>query len=85
MKCFVYILKCTDSSFYTGITNDPLKRFKEHASGKGGRYTRSHKPVKMVYLERTLNRSKAMKREAQIKRMKKQDKLSLIKGHPELQ
>ena len=79
MKCFVYILKCRDNSFYTGITNDPQKRFKEHVSGKGGRYTRSHRPVKMVYLEKTSNRSKALKREARIKRMRKQDKTSLIK------
>jgi putative endonuclease len=81
MKCFVYILKCRDNSFYTGITNDPLKRFKEHASGKGGRYTRSHKPVKIVYLEKTSNRSKAMKREARIKKMTRQKKAALIKAH----
>ena len=81
MKCFVYILKCTDSSFYTGITNDPQKRFKEHASGKGGRYTRSHKPVKIVYLEKLSNRSKAMKREARIKKMTRQKKTALIKAH----
>jgi len=80
MKCFVYILKCTDDSFYTGITNDPKKRFEQHISGKGGRYTRSHKPVKIVYLEKLPNRSKAMKREARIKRMRKQDKSSLING-----
>jgi len=82
MKWFVYILKCRDNSLYTGIAIDPKKRFKEHVSGKGGRYTRSHKPVKIVYLEKTSNRSKALKREARIKRMKKQDKLSLIKGQP---
>jgi len=79
MKWFVYILKCTDDSLYTGITNDPRKRFREHVSGKGGRYTRSHRPVKIVYLERSSNRSKALKREARIKRMRKQDKSSLIK------
>ena len=79
MKWFVYILKCRDNSLYTGITNDPQKRFKEHASGKGGRYTRSHKPVKIVYLEKIADRSKALKREARIKRMRKQDKSSLIK------
>jgi putative endonuclease len=82
MKCFVYILKCRDNSLYTGITNDPQKRFKEHVSGKGGRYTRSHKPIKMVYLEKTSNRSKAMKREARIKRMRRADKLALIKTSP---
>jgi putative endonuclease len=79
MKWFVYILKCRDNSLYTGITNDPQKRFKEHVSGKGGRYTRSHRPVKIVYLERSSNRSKALKREAQIKRMKRSDKMALIK------
>ena len=80
MKWFVYILKCRDNSLYTGITNDPKKRFNEHASGKGGRYTRSHKPVKIVYLERSLNKSKALKREARIKRMTRRDKFELIKA-----
>jgi putative endonuclease len=79
MKCFVYILKCRDNSFYTGITNDPQKRFKEHVSGKGGRYTRSHRPVKMVYLEKTSSRSKALKRESRIKKMTRQKKTALIK------
>jgi len=79
MRCFVYILKCTDDSFYTGITNDPQKRFKEHVSGKGGRYTRSHRPVKIVYLERVANRSKALKREARIKKMTRREKDALIK------
>ena len=81
MKCFVYILKCTDNSFYTGITNDPLKRFKEHVSGKGCRYTRSHRPVRIAYLEKLSNRSKALKREAQIKKMIRRKKTALIKAH----
>lgn len=79
MSWFVYILKCRDGSLYTGITNDPQKRLKEHISGKGGRYTRSHRPVKIAYLEKARGRSAALKREALIKKMKRGQKLSLIK------
>jgi putative endonuclease len=80
MKWFVYILKCRDNSLYTGIAIDPRKRFEQHILGKGCRYTRAHRPVRIVYLEKLPSRSKALKREARIKRMRKQDKLSLIKG-----
>jgi putative endonuclease len=80
MKWFVYILKCRDNSLYTGIAIDPKKRFEQHISGKGGRYTRSHRPVKIVYLEKLSNRSKALKREAQIKKMARVKKAALIKA-----
>lgn len=64
---FVYILLCKDNSLYTGITKTPEKRFLEHQNGKGGRYTRSHKPVKLVYSEGLANHSEALKRELEIK------------------
>ncbi len=64
---FVYMLLCIDKSLYTGISTDPQKRFGEHKIGKGGAYTRSHKPIKTVYIEKCGSKSKALKRELQIK------------------
>ena len=77
---FVYILLCRDNSLYTGSTNNLEKRFLDHKNGKGGKYTRSHKPIKRVYLEPLNSKSEALKRERQIKgwsRAKKLDVLSL--------
>lgn len=66
-----------DGSLYTGITTDVQRRFAEHKAGKGGAYTRSHKVSKIVYIEKSPNRSKASKREHEIKKMKKLQKLDL--------
>ena len=75
---FVYILECSDGSFYTGASNNIEKRFLEHKSGKGGRYTRSHTPIKIIYSEKFENKSLALKREAEIKSWSKAKKLSLL-------
>ena len=75
----VYILLCEDGSFYTGITNNLEKRFSEHKNGKGGRYTRSHKVVKIVYQEELLMHSQALKREAEIKKWSRERKIKTLK------
>lgn len=75
---FVYIIECEDGSLYTGITTDLQRRFIEHQSGKGGHYTRSRQVAKYVFTEEQPNRSSALKREAEIKRWKKEQKLELI-------
>ncbi|MDH3589525.1 MAG: GIY-YIG nuclease family protein [Gammaproteobacteria bacterium] len=75
---YVYIVKCSDHSLYTGISTDPDKRLVVHNSGTGARYTRSRRPVKLVYTERAENRSDALRREAQIKRMTAAGKRELI-------
>jgi putative endonuclease len=75
---FVYILKCKDGSLYTGITTNVKRRFLEHKAGKGGAYTRSHLPVKVVYTERKRNRSSASKRESEIKNLSRSKKLLLF-------
>jgi putative endonuclease len=75
---FVYILECKDGSLYTGITTNVARRLEEHKSGKGGHYTRARGAVKMVYTERKKNRSTASKREAAIKKLSREEKLSLI-------
>jgi len=75
---FVYILICVDNSFYTGISNNPNQRFIDHKNGKGGRYTRSHKPIKIIYLEKLPNKSAALKRERQIKGWSRNKKIQIL-------
>ncbi|OGE14172.1 hypothetical protein A3F00_05330 [Candidatus Daviesbacteria bacterium RIFCSPHIGHO2_12_FULL_37_11] len=76
---FVYVLLCEDKSFYTGCTNNLEKRFLEHKNGKGGHYTRSHKPVKLVYQEQFNTQSEALKRERQIKDWSRRKKIRILK------
>jgi putative endonuclease len=80
MPFFCYILECTDGSFYTGWTTDPARRTKEHNAGRGARYTRQRRPVRLVHVEELPDRTSAMKRENQIKRMSKQAKSKLIES-----
>lgn len=77
----VYILLCRDKTLYTGITTDVKRRLLEHKMGVGAHYTRSHKPLRMVYTEKAKDRSTASKREAQIKRYSRIEKLALIAHH----
>ena len=74
----VYILLCTDGSFYTGYTKDLDARTKLHMNGKGARYTKSHKPQKLAYTELLDSRNQAMRREKEIKKLSHQQKLDLI-------
>lgn len=75
---FVYVLFCSDSSLYTGITNDLEKRFTAHKNGKGAQYTKSHKPIKIVYSQSFEQKSDALKREAEIKKMRRPDKIKTL-------
>ena len=78
---YVYIIECEDQTLYTGISTNPERRLKEHQESKlGAKYTKAHKPVKIVYLEEFKNRSEASKREYQIKQLNKMQKLKLIQG-----
>lgn len=76
----IYLLECGDKSLYCGITNNLERRLKQHRGEiKGGaKYTRSHQPCRLVYKEESLSRSKALQREAVIKKMTKEAKLALI-------
>ena len=77
----VYIVECSDGSYYTGITTDTQRRLLEHNySFKSAKYTRSRRPVQLVYEETVDNRSVASKREYAIKKMKRKDKTQLIKS-----
>lgn len=82
MSHFVYLLRCVDGSLYTGYTTDVKKRVQEHngeASTKAGaRYTRSRRPVRLVYTEAFASRSEALKREAAIKTFTRDQKELLI-------
>ncbi len=77
---FVYIIRCEDNSLYTGITTDIRRRFYEHKSGNGGKYTRSHKVLEILYKEKLHSRSIALKREAEIKSWPRKKKIDLIKS-----
>lgn len=80
MSCFCYILECSDGTFYTGWTTDPERRMAQHNKGVGARYTKTRRPVKMVYLEELPDKVTALKRELQIKKLKRKQKLKLIGG-----
>ncbi len=79
-RCCCYIVECADGTFYTGWAIDPEKRLREHNAGRGARYTRMRRPVKLVYVELQPERSSAMKRERAIKRLTRQKKLALIQS-----
>ena len=77
---YVYIVKCSDNSLYTGITVDLERRVEEHnTSNKGAKYTRSRRPVHLVYSETQHDRSSASKRESAIKKLSRSEKLILLK------
>ena len=77
----VYILKCSDKTFYTGITNDLKRRLKEHnSSNLGAKYTKGRRPVRLVYSVKKKNRSYASKEERRIKELSRIEKINLIKS-----
>lgn len=77
---YVYIIKATDDTLYTGITTDVLRRWKEHSLNKGAKYFRGRKPEELLYVESSFSRSKASQREYQIKKLTKKNKLLLMKN-----
>jgi len=79
MSYYVYILKCSDTTLYTGITTDITRRVQEHnSSEKGAKYTKLRRPVEVVYSEEAEDRSSASKREYAIKKLTRSEKLELI-------
>lgn len=75
---YVYILECSDKTYYTGWTKDLEKRINTHNNGKGAKYTRGRRPVKLIYFENFNDKVEAMKREYEIKRMSRKEKEKLI-------
>ena len=78
MTYWVYILRCADGTLYTGCTNDLSRRLAAHNAGKGAKYTRSRRPVELVYREEVPDKSAALRREAAIKGLSRGEKLALI-------
>ena len=78
MSSYVYVLRCGDGSLYTGWTNDLKQRLAAHQSGKGAKYTRGRLPIEMVYFEEMPDKSAALKRENELKKLKKTEKELLI-------
>ena len=78
MAWFLYLLECSDGSFYAGITNRLPERIEAHNSGLGARYTRGRGPVKLLASKEYLDRSSASKAEALIKRMPRHKKLDFF-------
>ena len=79
MSFYCYILACADGTYYSGWSTDPERRCRQHNAGRGARYTRSRRPVRLVYVEELPDRASAMRREIRIKRLPRRGKEKLIK------
>ncbi|MEE3427844.1 MAG: GIY-YIG nuclease family protein [Ruminococcus sp.] len=80
MSNYTYILSCADNSLYCGWTNNLEKRLASHNNGTASKYTRTRRPVKLIYFEEFDTKKEAMSREYHIKRMTRKEKLKLIAG-----
>ena len=78
MPFFCYIIECSDGTYHTGWTTDPPRREAQHHAGRGARYRRTRRPVKLVYVEELPDRAAAMKRENALKKLKRARKERLI-------
>ena len=76
---YTYIIECEDGTYYTGWTSDPIRRYQQHLNGEGAKYTKSHPPKKLIYVEEFENKVDAQKREWEIKHMAKAGKKGLVK------
>ena len=78
MSLFVYILRCGDGTLYTGVTDDVQRRLAAHRAGKGAKYTRGRGPLELVYTQEQPDKSAALRREFQIKKLTRPQKERLI-------
>jgi predicted GIY-YIG superfamily endonuclease len=78
MECYCYILECADGTYYTGWSTDPERRMDQHNKGKGARYTKTRRPVKLVYIEPQPDKISALKRERAIKALTRKQKMNLF-------
>ena len=79
-ECWTYILRCADGTLYTGWTNDLERRLRAHNAGTGSKYTRARRPVELAYCEGHADKRAAMRREWEIKRLSREEKLALCDG-----
>lgn len=75
---YLYILRCGDGTLYTGITTDVEKRFRAHSQGKGAKYTRGRGPLQLAYQEACGSHADALRREAAVKRLNREQKEQMI-------
>lgn len=80
MTCYCYILECADGTYYTGWTTDPERRVNQHNKGVGARYTKTRRPVKLVYLEEQPDKVTALRRELAIKKLNRKQKSKLVES-----
>ena len=78
VAAFVYLLRCADGTLYCGWSTDPERRLRQHQAGSASRYTRTRRPVELVYTHEFATQSEAMREEARIKRLSPADKRSLL-------
>ena len=78
----VYLLRCADGTLYTGITNDLAARLAAHRGGQGARYTRGRGPLALVHTEPAVSRSAALRREHELKRLRRREKLAFLDTLP---
>ena len=83
-RAYVYILRCGDGSLYIGTARDIATRLAQHAAGKGAKYTRSRGPLQLVWSEGPMTVSRALRREHQLKRLTRPQKMAFIKGELEV-
>ncbi len=76
-EAWVYLLRCADGSLYCGWSSDPARRLRAHNAGRGAKYTRSRRPVALVWQERCADKAAALRRERAIKRMSREEKIRL--------
>jgi len=76
---FVYILRCSDGTLYTGVTNDLERRLDKHNQGRGAKYTRSRRPAKFLYFKKCESRSSALREESALKKLSRKNKMALVK------
>ena len=80
MSWFVYIIRCGDGTLYTGVTDDVQRRLTAHRAGKGAKYTRGRGPLELVYAQEQPDKSAALRRELQIKKLTRPQKEQLIRS-----
>lgn len=80
MSFYIYIAECRDGSYYCGYTDDVSRRIKAHNDGRGAKYTKSRRPVRLVYSEEFADKSSALKRESFIKKLTRAQKEALVNG-----
>jgi putative endonuclease len=77
---YTYMLRCADNTIYSGYAVDPIARLEKHNSGKGAKYTRARRPVKLVYFEKFENKGDALRREIEFKKLSRAEKEKMIEN-----